>query len=61
MVSRDRIQVLSSVESFVRKIVSRVILRPITPEIVALAGGVPQGSCRSRDWSRADNVRGTRA
>jgi PIN domain nuclease of toxin-antitoxin system len=41
-------------ESFVRKIVSRVILRPVTPEIVALAEGVPQGSCRSRDWLARD-------
>jgi PIN domain nuclease of toxin-antitoxin system len=38
-----RIQVSGSVESFVREAVSRVILRPITPEIAALAVGLPAG------------------
>ena len=36
-----RIQVLSSVETFVRETVSRVALKPITPEIAALAVRLP--------------------
>jgi PIN domain nuclease of toxin-antitoxin system len=36
-----RIQVLSSVESFVRETVARVILKPMTPEIAVLAVRLP--------------------
>lgn len=36
-----RIQVLSSVESFVRETVARVILKPMTPEITAVAVRLP--------------------
>jgi PIN domain nuclease of toxin-antitoxin system len=36
-----RIVVLGSVESFVRETVARVILRPVTPEIAALAVRLP--------------------
>jgi len=38
-----RIQVSGTVESFVRETVARVILRPITPEIAALALRLPTG------------------
>jgi predicted nucleic acid-binding protein len=38
---RGRIQVAGTVESFVRETVSRVILRPMTPEIAALAVRLP--------------------
>jgi len=37
----QRIVVAGSVESFVREIVARVILRPVTPEIAALAVCLP--------------------
>jgi PIN domain nuclease of toxin-antitoxin system len=43
LVQHGRIQVLSSVESFVRETVSRVILRPLTPEIAAVAVRLPVG------------------
>lgn len=36
-----RISAAGSVESFVREIVSRVILRPVTPEIAALSVNMP--------------------
>jgi PIN domain nuclease of toxin-antitoxin system len=36
-----RIAVAGSVESFVREMVARVILRPVTPEIAALAVRLP--------------------
>ena len=38
---RQRIVTLGSVESFVRETVARVILRPVTPAIAALAVGLP--------------------
>lgn len=38
----DRIVVAGSVESFVREIVAPVILRPMTPEIAALAVSLPR-------------------
>jgi PIN domain nuclease of toxin-antitoxin system len=38
----QRIVVLGSVESFVRETVARVILRPVTPEIAALAVRLPE-------------------
>ncbi len=38
-----RIQVSGSVESFVRETVSRVIAKPMTPEIAALAVQLPTG------------------
>ncbi|HXB21562.1 MAG TPA: type II toxin-antitoxin system VapC family toxin [Candidatus Solibacter sp.] len=41
LAERGRIHVSGSVESFVRETVSRVILKPITPEIAALAVGLP--------------------
>jgi PIN domain nuclease of toxin-antitoxin system len=37
------LRVVGSVESFVRETVARVLIRPITPEIVALAGRLPVG------------------
>ncbi len=37
-----RIVVTSSVETFVRETVARVILRAVTPEIAALAAALPQ-------------------
>lgn len=37
----QRIVVMGSVESFVRETVARVILRPVTPAIAALAVGLP--------------------
>ena len=37
LVENGRIRILTSVESFVREIVARVILKPITPEVAALA------------------------
>jgi len=43
LAQHGRIQVLSSVESFVRETVSRVILRPMTPEIAAVAVRLPVG------------------
>ena len=43
LAQNGRIQVLSSVESFVRETVSRVILRPMTPEIAAVAVRLPVG------------------
>lgn len=36
-----RIQVLGSIESFVRETVARVVLRPMTPEIAALSVRLP--------------------
>ncbi len=36
-----RLQVLSSVEAFVRETVARVILKPMTPEITAVAVRLP--------------------
>ena len=38
----QRIVVVGSVESFVRETVARVILRPVTPEIAALALRLPE-------------------
>lgn len=38
-----RIVVMGSVESFVRETVARVILRPVTAEIAALAARLPEG------------------
>ena len=37
MAENGRIQVVGSVESFVRETVARVIVKPMTPEIAALA------------------------
>ncbi len=42
LVDNGRILVAGSVESFVRETVARVILRPITPEIAALAVRLPK-------------------
>ncbi len=42
LVHNGRILVAGSVESFVRETVARVILRPITPEIAALAVRLPK-------------------
>jgi PIN domain nuclease of toxin-antitoxin system len=41
LAENGRIQISTSVESFVRETVARVILKPITPEIVALAVRLP--------------------
>ncbi len=41
LAQNGRIQVLSSVETFVRETVSRVILKPMTPEITAVAVRLP--------------------
>ena len=41
LAERGRILVSGSVESFVRETVSRVVLRPITPEIAAAAVRLP--------------------
>jgi len=41
LAENGRIQVVGSVESFVRETVARVLIRPITPEIVALAVRLP--------------------
>ena len=41
LAQRGRIQVLSSVETFVRETVARVILRPMTPDIAAVAVRLP--------------------
>ncbi len=41
LAQNGRIQILSSVESFVRETVARVILRPVTPEIAAVAVRLP--------------------
>jgi PIN domain nuclease of toxin-antitoxin system len=41
LAQNGRIVVVGSVESFVREAVARVILRPVTPEIAALAVGLP--------------------
>ena len=38
-----RLQVLNSVEAFVRETVARVILKPMTPEITAVAVRLPIG------------------
>jgi len=38
----ERIMVAGSVELFVRETVARVILRPVTPEIAALAVSLPE-------------------
>ena len=38
----QRIVIVGSVESFVRETVARVILRPVTPEIAALAVSLPE-------------------
>ena len=38
-----RLQVLSSVDAFVRETVARVILKPMTPEITAVAVRLPIG------------------
>ena len=43
LAENGRIQVVGSVESFVRETVARVILQPITPEIAALAVQLPAG------------------
>jgi PIN domain nuclease of toxin-antitoxin system len=43
LAENGRIQVVGSVESFVRETVARVLIRPITPEIVALAVRLPVG------------------
>jgi len=42
LAQRQRIVVMGSVESFVRETVARVILRPVTPEIAALAVRLPE-------------------
>ena len=41
LAQNGRIQVSGSVESFVRETVARVIVKPMTPEIVALAVRLP--------------------
>ncbi|MGA8867037.1 MAG: type II toxin-antitoxin system VapC family toxin [Candidatus Sulfotelmatobacter sp.] len=41
LAQNGRIVVMGSVESFVRELVGRVILRPVTPEIAALAVRLP--------------------
>jgi PIN domain nuclease of toxin-antitoxin system len=41
LAENGRIQVSGSVESFVRETVSRVIVKPMTPEIVGLAVRLP--------------------
>ena len=43
LAENGRIQVVGSVESFVRECSSRVIVQPITPEIAALAVQLPEG------------------
>ncbi len=43
LAENGRIQVVGSVESFVRETVSRVILQPVTPQIAALAVQLPSG------------------
>ena len=43
LAENGRIQVTGSVESFVRATVARVILKPMTPEIAALAVRLPSG------------------
>lgn len=42
LAENGRLQILTSVESFVRQTVQRVILRPMTAEITALAVRLPQ-------------------
>ena len=42
LAQNGRIDVAVSVESFVRELVARVILRPVTPEIAALSVRLPQ-------------------
>lgn len=41
LAQNGRVQILSSVESFVRETVARVILKPMTPEIAAVAVRLP--------------------
>jgi PIN domain nuclease of toxin-antitoxin system len=41
LAQNGRIQISSSVETFVRETVARVILKPMTPEIAAVAAGLP--------------------
>jgi PIN domain nuclease of toxin-antitoxin system len=43
LAQHQRIVVLGSVESFIRELVARVILRSVTPEIAALAVRLPDG------------------
>jgi PIN domain nuclease of toxin-antitoxin system len=43
LAENGRIQVVGSVESFVRETVARVIVKPMTPEIAAFAGRLPAG------------------
>jgi PIN domain nuclease of toxin-antitoxin system len=43
LAENGRIQVVGSVESFVRETVARVIVKPMTPEIVSLAVRLPAG------------------
>jgi PIN domain nuclease of toxin-antitoxin system len=43
LAENGRIQVTGSVESFVRETVARVIVKPITPQIAALAIQLPVG------------------
>ncbi|HXY50231.1 MAG TPA: type II toxin-antitoxin system VapC family toxin [Terriglobales bacterium] len=43
LAENGRIQVSGSVESFVRETVARVMVKPITPEIAALAVRLPTG------------------
>ncbi|HLM81184.1 MAG TPA: type II toxin-antitoxin system VapC family toxin [Terriglobales bacterium] len=43
LAENGRIQVVGSVESFVREIVARVIVKPLTPETAALATRLPTG------------------
>jgi PIN domain nuclease of toxin-antitoxin system len=43
LAQNGRLQVLGSVETFVRETVSRVILRPMTAEITAMAVRLPAG------------------
>jgi PIN domain nuclease of toxin-antitoxin system len=57
LAQNGRIAVLSSVESFVRETVARVILKPITPEIAALAVRLP----REYPKDPADRVIGSTA
>src|SRR5258708_1379651 len=42
LAEHHRVAIAGSVESFVRETISRVIVRPMTPEIVALAVRLPE-------------------
>ena len=41
LAQNGRIQILSSMESFVRETVARVVLKPMTPEVTAVAVRLP--------------------